>query len=87
MARAGRDATNVLKRVFIRVFIYGSVGSAIATLTLGAVVVPRPAAAKPEFAAQTGFPCGRCHVSQTGGGQLKPFGEAYKANGYKLPKK
>jgi len=46
-----------------------------------------PATAKPEFAVKTGLPCAQCHVSQTGGGALKPFGEAYKANGYEVPKK
>ena len=45
-----------------------------------------PAIAKPEFAAKTGFPCGRCHVSQAGG-PLKPYGEAFKANGYEVKKK
>jgi hypothetical protein len=50
-------------------------------------VAPRPAAAKPEFAAKTGFPCGQCHVSQTGGGTLKAYGQAFKANGFEVPKK
>jgi len=51
------------------------------------VLAPRPAAAKPEFAAKTGFPCGKCHVSKTGGGTLKPYGLAFKANGFEVPKK
>jgi hypothetical protein len=51
------------------------------------VLLSLPAAAKPEFAAKTGFPCGQCHVTQTGGGALKPFGEAFKANGYEVKKK
>jgi hypothetical protein len=46
-----------------------------------------PAVAKPEFAAKTGLPCGQCHISQTGAGPLKPFGEAFKANGYEVKKK
>jgi len=46
----------------------------------------RPAAAKPEFAAQTGKPCGTCHENPAGGGKLKSFGEKFKANGFKLPK-
>jgi len=45
------------------------------------------AIAKPEFAAKTGYPCGQCHMSQTGGGPLKPFGESFKANGYEVKKK
>ena len=51
------------------------------------VLSPRPATAKPEFAAKTGFPCGKCHVSKTGGGTLKPYGLAFKANGFEVPKK
>jgi hypothetical protein len=52
----------------------------VATITLA----PHPAAAKPEFAAQTGKPCGQCHVSPGGGGALKPFGQKFKANGFKI---
>ncbi len=44
------------------------------------------AQAKPEFAAQTGLPCGQCHVNPAGGGKLKAFGEKFKANGFKLKK-
>jgi hypothetical protein len=82
VAGAFRNTAKVLELVFV----YGPVGLAIAALTLGAVTVPRLAKAKPEFAAQTGLPCGKCHVAQAGGGKLKPFGEAFKANGYKVPK-
>ena len=49
-------------------------------LTLG----PRPAAALPQYAAQTKLPCGQCHVNPAGGGDLKPFGQKFKANGHKL---
>jgi hypothetical protein len=59
-----------------------------AGISLGfAFAVPSPAAAKPEFAAQTGLPCGKCHTSQAGGGPRTAFGEAFKANGFKLPAK
>lgn len=59
-----------------------------AGLSLGVVfTLPSPAAAKPEFAARTGLPCGKCHVKQTGGGPRTAFGNAFKANGYKLPNK
>jgi hypothetical protein len=63
--------------------------TAAAILLVGTMVVllPRPATAKPEFAAKTGFPCGECHVSKTGGGTLKPYGLAFKANGFEVPKK
>ncbi len=49
-----------------------------------AVVGTTPANAKPEFAAQTGLPCGQCHTNPAGGGKLKAFGEKYKANGFKV---
>jgi hypothetical protein len=60
-----------------------------ATLIIGTMVIlsPRPATAKPEFAAKTGLPCGQCHVSKTGGGTLKPYGVAFKANGFEVSKK
>lgn len=60
-----------------------------AALLLGGsmmLVAPRQATAKPEFAAQTGKPCGQCHENPGGGGKLKPFGEAFKKNGMKLSK-
>lgn len=62
---------------------------AAVTFIIGIMIValPRPASAKPEFAAKTGFQCGQCHVSPGGGGKLKPFGEAFKANDFKVPKK
>ena len=53
---------------------------------LVAFIAPTSASAKPEFAAQTGKPCGACHQNPAGGGALKPFGEKFKANGNKLPK-
>jgi hypothetical protein len=53
------------------------------TVTL---VVSTPASAKPEFAAQTGMPCGQCHANPAGGGKLKPFGEKFKENGFKVKK-
>ena len=66
------------------------VGALVAVLAIaGALVVSasRPANAKPEFAAATGKPCASCHQNPSGGGPLKPFGAAFKANGYKLPGK
>jgi hypothetical protein len=63
-------------------------GVAVAIMTAGAIslTTSRPANAKPEFAAQTGLPCGRCHENPSGGGKLKSFGEKFKENGNKLPK-
>jgi hypothetical protein len=63
-------------------------GTAAAILIAGtmSLVTSQTANAKPEFAAQTGKPCGVCHQNPAGGGALKPYGEKFKANGYKLPK-
>ena len=61
-------------------------GTAAAILIAGAMslTISQPANATPQFAQQTGKPCGQCHVNPAGGGKLKPFGEKFKANGNKL---
>ena len=63
-------------------------GTAAAMLIAGAasLVVSQPANAKPEFAASTGKPCATCHANPAGGGKLKPAGEKFKANGFKMSK-
>ena len=62
------------------------IGTALLVGLTAALTVSTPASAKPEFAAQTGMPCGQCHSNPTGGGKLKPFGEKFKENGFKLKK-
>ena len=61
-------------------------GTAAAILIAGtmSLIDSRSASAKPEFAAQTGKPCGQCHQNPAGGGALKPFGEKFKENGFKI---
>ena len=49
------------------------------------LIISRPAEATAQFATETGKACGQCHESATGGGKLTSFGEAFKANGKKLP--
>jgi len=49
------------------------------------LIISLPAKATPQFAADTGKPCGECHESPSGAGKLTAFGQAFKANGYKLP--
>jgi len=63
-------------------------GTAAAILIAGtmSLVASQTANAKPEFAAQTGKARGTCHQNPAGGGALKPFGQKFKANGYKLSK-
>lgn len=58
--------------------------AALLVTTVMLAVSPREAAAKAEFAAQTGKPCGQCHMNPAGSGKLKPFGEKFKANGNKI---
>jgi hypothetical protein len=62
-----------------------SVGLAATMLIAGAIVIatPRTGAAKPEFAGQTGFPCGQCHVNAAGGGKLSKFGREWKSTNKK----
>jgi hypothetical protein len=68
--------------------IAAGLGAAAVLLTaLATVTIVSPAQAKPEFAAQTGMPCGNCHQNPAGGGKLKPMGEKFKANGNKMPPK
>jgi hypothetical protein len=65
------------------------VGFAVTILVAGTMVLmaPRPAQALPKFAAQTGLPCGRCHVNPAGGGPRNAFGKAFQENGFKVPAK
>jgi hypothetical protein len=56
---------------------------ATAALTLSS----RGVEAKPEYAQQTGLPCGRCHVNPAGAGPNTAFGKAFAANGHKVPGK
>jgi hypothetical protein len=74
----------------VRIVVYcGTVGLAAAVLMMGtAIFVARsPATAKPEFAAQTGFACAKCHVDAKGGGPRNAYGEAFAKNGFKVPGK
>ena len=75
------EASTALRRVML-----GVVGGAATLLIAGMTVTlaPQLAMAKPEFAAQTKKPCGACHQNPSGSGPLKPLGEKFKKNGYKL---
>lgn len=68
-----------------KVVLAGVLARFAAVAVIGVVALaPRSAEAKPEFAAQTKLPCSKCHVTPAGGGRRTPFGEQFKANGYKL---
>jgi mono/diheme cytochrome c family protein len=62
--------------------------TAAASLIGGAasLLVWQPAGATVQFAKDTGKSCAECHTNPKGGGALTPLGEAFKANGNKLPK-
>ena len=63
--------------------------SAAATARIGgaaSLLVAQPAGATVQFAKDTGKSCADCHTNPKGGGALTPLGEAFKANGNKLPK-
>jgi len=63
--------------------------STAATALIGgaaSLLVSQPAGATVQFAKDTGKSCADCHTNPKGGGALTPMGEAFKANGNKLPK-
>jgi mono/diheme cytochrome c family protein len=65
-------------------------GAVVAALAIGAaftIVAPKPADALPAYAASTGKACGACHQNPAGGGPRNAFGDAFAANGHKLPGK
>ena len=65
-------------------------GTAIAVVAAGGMLMfaaPKSANALPAYAAATGKPCGTCHQNPAGGGPRNAFGEAFAANGHKLPGK
>lgn len=65
-------------------------GAVVAALAVGGALTlatPKPAAALPAYAAATGKACGACHTNPAGGGARNAFGEAFAANGHKLPGK
>lgn len=72
----------------LRVATWLLCGASAVVLLAGAAltVTSRPADAMPQYAQQTGFPCGKCHVNPAGGGPRNKFGLAFAANGHKVPK-
>lgn len=64
-------------------------GVAAVAVIGGALMVsaPRSAEATPAYAAQTGKACGACHQNPAGGGARNAYGNAFAANGHKLPGK
>jgi len=67
--------------------VLGAVAVALVVGGAMMVSVPKSAQALPAYAAQTGKACGACHQNPAGGGPRNAFGEAFAANGHKLPAK
>jgi mono/diheme cytochrome c family protein len=65
----------------------GAIAAALAVGGVVAITISKPAIALPAYAAQTGKACGACHQNPAGGGPRNAFGEAFAANGHKLPEK
>jgi mono/diheme cytochrome c family protein len=67
--------------------VFGLAGALATALVvaLAAFTAPQPADATPAYAQQTGLACGRCHVNPAGGGSRTSFGNAFAANGHKVP--
>src|SRR5689334_5266121 len=61
----------------------GTTGLVFFVLLLVSALLPRPAAAMPSFARQTGMPCAQCHTTAFGPA-LTPFGQAFKLGGYTM---
>jgi hypothetical protein len=65
-------------------------GGVVAALGIGGmltIAAPEPAAALPAYASSTGKACGACHTNPAGGGPRTAYGNAFAANGHKLPAK
>lgn len=65
-------------------------GAIVAALAVGGaltIAAPKSATALPAYAASTGKACGACHTNPAGGGARNAYGNAFAANGHKLPGK
>ena len=71
----------------MNVKVLGAVVAAIAVGGALTMAAPKSAAALPAYAASTGKACGACHVNPAGGGPRNAYGDAFAANGHKLPAK
>ena len=68
---------------------FGLAGALATALIVGVAAFSpsQQADALPAYAQQTGLACGKCHVNPAGGGARTPFGNAFAANGHKVPAK
>jgi hypothetical protein len=87
LAMTDRKRVHDLKPVAGAVYGLAGAGAVALIVGLAAFATPRPAGALPSYAQQTGLACGRCHVNPAGGGARTAFGNAFAANGHKVPSK
>ena len=87
MVMTDREHAHDLKPSAGSVCALAATGAVALIVGFAAVAIPRPADALPSYAQQTGLACGRCHVSPAGGGPRTAFGNAFAANGHKVPAK
>jgi hypothetical protein len=80
-----REHVHGAKPIAGPVYALAATGAVALIVGLAAFIVPRPAGALPSYGQQTGLACGRCHVSPAGGGARTAFGNAFAANGHKVP--
>lgn len=85
MLGAEDSAGELIKSRFVVLSFASLLIAAIAAAGTLIAAAPQPAQATPAFAGQTGFACGQCHTSPSGG-VLNDYGKAFKANGDKVPK-
>jgi hypothetical protein len=67
--------------------VLGAIAGVAAICGTMMVAIPKSAQATPAYAQQTGKACGSCHQNPAGGGARTKLGEAFAANGHKLPGK
>jgi hypothetical protein len=80
------ELTNMNVQEKITFGLAGAMAAVIVIAGAMSMIYSRPAAATTQYAAQTGKPCAQCHQNPTGGTELTPFGNEFKANAYELPK-
>lgn len=64
-----------------RSFLFAAIVVLVLLAAAGVLMHPQPAAALPEYSAQTGEPCASCHLSPSGGGPRGPRGQAWVGSG------
>jgi hypothetical protein len=72
-----------IKSAVLRLAAY--LAAAIVVAGMIVLCAPRPVQATSQFATQTGLPCSQCHADLNAPAKLTDFGQAFHANGDKVP--